>query len=487
MTNLVNISTTVNFTSITNDSASNFSVAKIPRDDLTREEQLEIVNIRLIIYAFIVLPLAVIGIVLNGFTIVVLLHPRMRNFSTNAYLTALSIANIFCLINFIFFYSLRYILSNEIFKKNLNGTTDNLDMHPYESFINFIYGLWSPIFKTFQLYAIYLTCAVTVDRWIYVTWPLKADTICTIRNTIRAILIIFIFCVIYNLPVWFEIESYQQVSKTNKTFYTAKKTVFGNNIVYAQIFSKYGYMVFVYGIPFSILLIVNIGIVQKLIEAKKRKRNLLGKGKTNSYNPSQSLLANNTKSASSKNETNTQKTGGKKFSIKSSKNIRSSIASSIKLDPKITIMVLAVVLAFFCCQFPYLIFNLLSEKYFRKKWFLTGMSVCNIFGTLNCCINFLIYCFFGQNFRQIAKSLLFNPSFRPYNHSNLNSTHNHSSVIHNRNSVCANTTLQKKKYNPIETTKHETLNEANEESSQLVKMNGSKNNGEHNCLNDETV
>jgi hypothetical protein len=79
----------------------------IVQDALTKEEQLLIVNIRLIIYGYMLLPLTLVGLALNGFTIVVLLHPKMRNFSTNAYLTALSIANIVCLINFIFLYSFR--------------------------------------------------------------------------------------------------------------------------------------------------------------------------------------------------------------------------------------------------------------------------------------------------------------------------------------------------------------------------------------------
>jgi hypothetical protein len=85
---------------------------------LTIDEQLLIVKIRLIVYAYLLLPTAIIGLALNGFTIVVLLHPKMRN-STNSYLTALSIANIICLINFIFLFSLRYMLSNDTFKKNI--------------------------------------------------------------------------------------------------------------------------------------------------------------------------------------------------------------------------------------------------------------------------------------------------------------------------------------------------------------------------------
>jgi hypothetical protein len=150
---------------------------KTASDPLTIQDKLLIVKFRLIVYTYMVSPIAVIGIALNGFTVLVLLHPKLRNYSTNAYLTALSIANIVCLINFLFLYSFRYGLSNEFFKKNVYGGGYD-EIHSYESFINLIYGVWSPIFTTFQLFAIYLTCAVTVDRWICVTWPLKVSLNC---------------------------------------------------------------------------------------------------------------------------------------------------------------------------------------------------------------------------------------------------------------------------------------------------------------------
>ena len=233
------------------------------------QEDLDILNIKFIVYAGFMLPLSLIGLVLNGFTIAVLMHPRMRN-STNAYLTALSLANIFCLLFFIIMYSLRFMLSFDMFKNIIYYKIMN--MNSYENFINMIYPFGSPIFSTFQLFAIYLTCAVTVDRWIYLKWPLNADLICTIRVTLKVIVLIFVFCVIYNLPRWFEVET----SVNNSSFYQAKLTNLGMNYYYNTIYQRYCYIIFVYGIPFSVLLIVNGGIIIELIETKRRKNNLLG-------------------------------------------------------------------------------------------------------------------------------------------------------------------------------------------------------------------
>ena len=244
--------------------------------NLTTEDSdhLLILDIRLYVFVFVLLPMAVIGLLLNSFTILVLLHPRMRN-STNIYLTALSIANIVCLFNFIFLYSFRYLFSYTFFQKTIRCGTD--DMNMFESFINLSLRFIAPIFSTFQLYAIYLTCAVTIDRWIYLKWPLKADTICTTKVTIKIICGVFAFCVLYNLPRWFEVQSQVKVSSQNRTYYQANGTEFGSNPLYRTIYQRYGYLIFVYGLPFCVLLLVNIGIIQKLIETEKRKHTLLGK------------------------------------------------------------------------------------------------------------------------------------------------------------------------------------------------------------------
>nr|QVK45809.1 G protein-coupled receptor [Proales similis] len=362
---------------------------------LTREDQLLIIDIRLFVYGYTFLPLAIIGLALNGFTILVLLHPKMRNFSTNAYLTALSIANIVCLVNFFFLYSIRYMLSSETFKRNLNAAGDSQEVPPYESFINYIYGIWSPIFTTFQLFAIYLTCAVTVDRWIYLTWPLKVDKICSMRNTIRAIVLLFVFCVLYNLPRWFEIESQLKEVRINNqtsTFYQARVTQLGSTAIYQFFMQQYGYMIFVYGIPFVVLLLANIGIIKKLVEAKKRKSNLLG-GKGNAR------AGGARRESGTANEQTTTRGRG---------------SSSVRPDPKVTLMVLAVVLAFFLSQFPYLLLRVFSNPKVDTVRFHIAKVFCDLLAAINCCVNFLIYCVFGQNFRQISKGILLNPSLRPY-------------------------------------------------------------------------
>lgn len=415
------------------------NVTLAPSVALTYEDSILILKLRHIVFGWILLPIALIGLVLNSFTIVVLLHNRMKNFSTNMYLTALSIANIVCLMNYIFLYSFRYIISYKHFKQVLfKAYNSNIPMKYtvylngiyYENFLNMILWAWSPVFLTFQLYSIYLTCAVTVDRWIYLLFPLKADRICTKKRTIIVIISILVFCIIFNLTRWFEVTYDRKFDQhSNITFYYAKKTRFGENKLVNTILSNYVFVISVYVIPFCVLLIANIGIIQKLILMKKNKRRLLGFNNNTSNNDSkrraQSIAIVEPSKRESINITIGNSNGNshglvtspllKKASTIST---NTQINTSSKIDPKITFMVLAVVISFFICQFPYLILyviNVQKETRFKHIFKIFG----DLLATINCCINFLIYCLFSPKFRQTTDEILFNrkpnQTFKPPN------------------------------------------------------------------------
>jgi neuromedin U receptor 2 len=360
---------------------------------LTPEDMFSIIKLRYIVYGFICLPISVIGVLLNSLTIIILLHPRMRNFSTNIYLTALSVANIVCLINYIFLYSLRYLISYENFKLQVLdslSTKYNKNGLFYENFLNMILWAWSPIFTTFQLFAIYLTCSVTVDRWIYLYFPFKADRLLTKKTTITVILCILLFCIIYNVPRWFEVtyEKYFD-DRTNTTLYYAGPTEFGKNPTVRTILNYYVYIISVYCLPFLVLLIVNIGIIHKLIATKERKSVLLGVKK---------VVKKNDSSIKNENESVVTKPLVKK---------KSAVNFTNKIDPKITFMILAVVISFFICQFPYLLVTILSVKHENTKFLHKLKLISDSLATVSCSVNFLIYCVFGQKFRETANNILF--------------------------------------------------------------------------------
>jgi len=133
---------------------------------------------------------------------------------------------------------------------------------------------------------------------------------------------------------------------------------------------------------------VNVIIILKLIEIKKRKRHLTS---TNAHIPLVPISNNNN---NNKNNNDSLKNGEQK--VKRIPTVKNS-----NLDLRVTFMVLAVVLAFFLFQSPYLIIRMIPLTQ-RGKWWEIIKVLSDLFLALNFSINFLIYCFFGQNFRTIA-------------------------------------------------------------------------------------
>ena len=62
------------------------------------------------------------GMITNTFTVIVLLHPRMRNSSTHVYLMALSACNVFLLAGLLINYSLKSIGKLQKLKKKTTRT-----------------------------------------------------------------------------------------------------------------------------------------------------------------------------------------------------------------------------------------------------------------------------------------------------------------------------------------------------------------------------
>ena len=58
--------------------------------------------------------------------------------------------------------------------------------------------------NTLQLCSIYYTVAVSFDRFLYLSYGLQAETICTVRNSLRVITLITIFSILFILPHWFK-------------------------------------------------------------------------------------------------------------------------------------------------------------------------------------------------------------------------------------------------------------------------------------------
>ena len=298
-----------------------------------------ILLIRLIVWGYAGIVISLFGIVGNIITILVLVSPSMRTTSTNIYLTALSCSNILFLLLFIPSYSIRYLIGYKLYIANQPPFAFELLLARLPT---------TPIYNTILLSIIYLTIAVSTDRLILIKMPLKAKHILTQRATVITILLIYLFSIVYCIPYWLE-------QRFDPELKQCQLTTIGKRIhKYTRI---HAYIPIVYVIPFVTLAFINITIIQSLI-AKKRRKKKLG-----------------------------AKTNKKK-----------------QADYYITLMLVTVIILFVLCQLPLLVLN---------AWFAIdpkGSSGSRAFHTLNSLgillmvfnssTNFLLYCFFGQKFRQ---------------------------------------------------------------------------------------
>ena len=301
---------------------------------------------RLILWGYVGMVLSLFGIVGNIITILVLISPSMRTTSTNIYLTALSCSNILFLLIFIPSYSMRYLIGFPLYIT---------DQPPFALEILLSRLPTTPVYNTILLSIIYLTIAVSMDRLILVKFPLKAKQILTPRTTLIAILLIYIFSILYCIPYWLE-QRYDPVHKR------CQLTEIGKKIhIYIRI---YIYIPVVYLFPFVVLTCINITIIQSLVAKKRRKK---------------SLCANMSK----------KKQG----------------------DYHITLMLVMVIIVFVLCQLPLSILNAwhaIDAEHANVSLIFHSINSLGVLLTVfNTSTNFLLYCFFGQKFRQTLIEFVF--------------------------------------------------------------------------------
>jgi len=213
----------------------------------------------------------------------------------------------------------------------------------------------TPVYNTILLSIIYLTIAVSMDRLILIKFPLKAKRILTKRATLITILLIYIFSIFYCIPYWLEQRYVPELKQCRLTKIGVKIHKYTRIYIYIPV---------VYVIPFVTLTCINITIIQYLIVKRRYKQSVCGKKPK-------------------------KKTA----------------------DYYITLMLVTVIIVFVLSQLPLLVLNAWyaidpQGSYESLKFHLLN-SIGVLLIVLNTSTNFLLYCFFGQKFRQTLIEFIF--------------------------------------------------------------------------------
>lgn len=211
----------------------------------------------------------------------------------------------------------------------------------YRGYIQF--SMW-PILMMTQMTTVWLTVLVSLERYVAICFPLKSATICTMSKVRKAVIIIFVVSILYNIPRYFEFKVVDQGV-------TIDKTSVGAHAVYRYLYTGALYSLMLFFIPLFMLIFLNFNLVLALKEGKKQWETL-------------------------------------QFRQKKEQNL--------------TIIPLTIVLVFFICGVPALAVNVIDSMnpyLLERPSYLVFMVIANLLVVLNSACNFIIYCLLGKKFR----------------------------------------------------------------------------------------
>ncbi|XP_012286429.1 FMRFamide receptor [Orussus abietinus] len=225
----------------------------------------------------------------------------------------------------------------------------------YPKIVKFLY----PLTGIVQMGTVYLTLAVTMERYVAVCHPLKARSFCTYGRARIAVICIVIVSIIYNLSKYWEVDFDTEIHwKYNVTVTCIIPASLRESELYVTLYVHWMYFFVYYLFPFGCLVIFNFAIYRRVRKANRELQHL-------------------------------------------SRHQRREIG--------LATMLLCVVIVFIICNILPLVSNV-YEKFWRDPpgWLVqTG----DLLVTINSSINFIIYVIFGRKFKRIFLGLFCSARF----------------------------------------------------------------------------
>ena len=294
---------------------------------------------------YIIGVLCLIGLLGNIMSLVVLRRDSMRK-ETLLMLQALAVADGCYVIVAILRYPVQYFIPRDVYV--------SMDIVVY------------PLIKSFQTIAIWMMVGVTIDRFVYVCWPLRARAFFTPTRRKLLACCIFIGGFLYNLPRCFESciwRMHDTCSNFTHTEMIYRAEFNSDAYLFTYIYGMY--LVFLYIAPLVGLAYMNSCLVKAIQQSRRFQRQ------------------------------------------------SSSASERVQSDNNATLVLIIIVLIFIVCETPELllrVFILIDRVFGRELIFHEGVLrlivVSECLMVLNSSVNFFIYVVFGKRFRFIMKETL---------------------------------------------------------------------------------
>ena len=317
----------------------------------SNEDEVKYGRFKVIVDVYIVGFLCVFGISGNILSIVVIGKDRAMRGTTGFLLQMLAFADAIYLTTCLFYQAFNTVDQYTDWVPSLSEIWTYVE--PY---------IW-PCASIAQTGAVWLVVVVTADRYVAICKPLHAPQYSTLTNMRRAVTVVWIFSILYNLPRFFERSVVRKFdNETNATTYEVEKTDLRNNNLYIVVYKTCLFFIVRFFIPLSSLAFFNTRLIQ---------------------------------------------------AIKESSRLRGVKVRDVHRKEKYTLTLVVVVLVFVICELPDFILRLwiavpIGASSMKKNiWTFRYINVIsNLFLTINSCVNFVIYCFMGQKFRRILLQVL---------------------------------------------------------------------------------
>ncbi|PAV62023.1 hypothetical protein WR25_00590, partial [Diploscapter pachys] len=199
--------------------------------------------------------------------------------------------------------------------------------------------------------SVYICVAITVDRFLAVKYPLHFKLWCTPSRALKILFGITLGTIVYRIPVFFEY--------TNDECGFLVASNLSTDIYYFRIYTTFSYLIYVFLVPWIIMLVLNAYVVIIVHQAYKVRGSM--KRTTENY----------------------------------TKNLR-----------KVTLMSITMVTFFLLFNFPAAIKHL--DEVFHRKFPKYIDPLANLLICFNSAFNFIVYAVFSARFRQLSMKILCN-------------------------------------------------------------------------------
>ena len=214
----------------------------------------EMLWMRYVFNVMICLPIAGVGIVANVVSFVVLQRQKPR-MTTTVLLQGLALADTAVLLAMTLLYFLRYIsICSDVMH-------EYLESYAYRNIFRWVY----PLVYFFRMTSTWLTVLLTVDRYIAVCHPLRAQNMCTLAVAKRNMGVLLVAAFVCSFPRFFE---YHMKSGD------FKPTALLANEGYAIGYGIVTFFVLMFLLPMTLLVILNSRLLCALYSAKANDRSI---------------------------------------------------------------------------------------------------------------------------------------------------------------------------------------------------------------------